>query len=90
MTAIWHILRSLWVLRGWRLFWGILLLFWQILIICPFGYASSGILYLLAAGIHVRTLLARATYPEQAYISDTLDEAMAVAGDNDDAEEEFA
>ena len=41
-------------------------------------------------GIHVRTLLARATYPEQAYISDTLDEAMAVAGDNDDAEEEFA
>jgi len=41
-------------------------------------------------GIHVRTLLARATYPEQAYISDTLDKVMAVAGDNDDADEEFA
>jgi hypothetical protein len=90
MIAIWQILRSLWVLRGWRLFWGILLLFWQILIVCPCGYLSSGIFYLLAVGIHVRTLLARATYPEQAYISDTLDEAMAVAGDNDDADEEFA
>ena len=28
--------------------------------------------------------------PEQAYISDTLDKVMAVAGDNDDADEEFA